>query len=132
MNKEKFTEPNTEKLVTLIIEAIREKKGHDILIINLQKIPNAVCDYFVICHGTSDVQVETIAEHIREYVREQAAVKPSHIEGMDNAQWVLMDYFHVVVHIFHKDSREFYRLEDVWADAEVCTAQEFAPEGEST
>lgn len=125
MNKEKFSQLHTEELVSLIVEAIEEKKGHDVLIINLKNTPNAICDYFLVCHGTSDVQVETIAEHVKDSVKARAGVKPSLVEGMDNAQWVLLDYFNVLVHVFYKGSRDFYRLEDVWADAQVSTAQQF-------
>ncbi len=117
MKKTQIEEQETEKLVDHIVEGIREKKGHDIVTLNLSKLNNAVCDYFVICHGNSDTQVEAIADSVEDYVKKKTNAKPIHVEGVENAEWILLDYFDVVVHIFLKDKRPFYQLEEVWADA---------------
>lgn len=111
-------EPKSEQLVNVIVEGIKEKKGYEIVTLNMTKLDNSVCDYFVICHGVSDTQADSIAESVEENVRNKLNVKPSFIEGKDNAQWILLDYFDVVVHVFLESKRSFYQLEEVWADAE--------------
>jgi len=110
---------SSKQLADLIIEGIREKKGKEIVTINFKGLENTITDYFVICHGTSSSQVEAIAENIPEFVRKNAGVKPWHTEGQRNAEWVLLDYIDVVVHVFLETSREFYKIEKLWADAEV-------------
>lgn len=109
----------SELLSQVIIKGIQEVKGHDILSIDLRNISNSVSDFFVICHGTSDTQVEAIARSVEDLVEVELDEKPLHKEGADNAEWILMDYFNVVVHIFKPESREFYNLEKLWADATV-------------
>ncbi|MCF8218095.1 MAG: ribosome silencing factor [Bacteroidales bacterium] len=118
MKSDQKQEPNSTELVNHIIEGIQDKKGKNIVTLNMKKLDNAVCDYFVICHGSSKVQVEAIADYVEETVRERANSKPFHIEGRENAEWILLDYFDVVVHVFVENMRSFYQLEDVWADAE--------------
>lgn len=108
-----------EKLFETIIEAIKQKKGKNIVSINLKKIENTLFDFFVICHGESTTQVGAIADAIELKTREELNVRPSHFEGMQNAQWVLIDYQGIVVHVFLDQQREFYRLEDLWADGEI-------------
>ena len=115
-NKSKI-KPND--LALSVIEGIREKKGSGIVTMNLGKIKNSICDLYVICHGTSRTQVEAIAGGLEEYVRKNLGVKPWHSEGYDNAEWILIDYFDVVVHVFQKHVRDHYKLEDLWADAEL-------------
>ena len=115
----KITPENTVVLTETIIRGIQEKKGHDIVSIDLREIHNAVCDFFVICHGDSDRQVSAIANAVEDETREQLGEKPWHREGLENSEWVLLDYVSVVVHIFHKDAREFYSLEKLWADAKI-------------
>ena len=109
----------SELLSQIVIQGIQEVKGHEILSIDLRNITNAVSDFFVICHGNSDTQVEAIARSVEDLVEEKLGEKPLHKEGTDNAEWILMDYFNVVVHIFKPESREFYNLEKLWADATV-------------
>ncbi len=109
----------SKEITQLIIEGIREKKGKEILTINFKDIDNAISDYFVVCHGTSTTHVEAIAENIPEFVRKKSGIKPWHSEGQQNAEWILLDYIDVVVHIFLETSRRFYKIENLWADAQV-------------
>ncbi len=114
MNEENYS---AKQLADTIVEGIQEKKGTNIAILDLTKLDNTICQYFVLCEGESTTHVDALAESVNDYVREQAGEKPNHIEGKENAQWVLLDYFDVVVHVFHKDVRHFYNLEGLWADA---------------
>jgi ribosome-associated protein len=116
--KKKEQNPD-KKLFETIIEAIKEKKGKNIVSINLQKIENTLFDFFVICHGESKTQVGAIAEAVELKTREEFGLRPAHLEGMQNAQWILIDYQGIVVHVFLEQQREFYRLEDLWADGEI-------------
>jgi len=109
----------SEKLSEIIIEGILKRKGLDVVRMDLTKLPNSVCNYFVICHGTSKVQVEAIAESVLEEAFENDASKPWHKEGFENAEWILLDYVDIVVHIFLEDMRTFYNLENLWADAMI-------------
>jgi ribosome-associated protein len=109
----------TEVLLSGVIKGIFEKKGHDVLKINLRKLENRIADYFVICHGTSTTQVDSLCDSVEDTVRKVAGEKPLHIEGLDNCYWVLLDYGDVVVHIFLEKYREFYSLESLWADASI-------------
>jgi ribosome-associated protein len=109
----------SEQLVNEIVKGIQEVKGHEILTVDLRNIPNSVSDFFVICHGTSDTQVEAIARSVEDTVEAELDEKPVHKEGTENANWILLDYFNVVVHIFQRETREYYNLEKLWADADV-------------
>ncbi len=110
-----------ERLVDAIVHGLQEIKGKDIVVLNLEKIPNAVCNKFIICHGDSNVQVEALANSVEKQTREILKERPLHREGVANAEWIILDYFNVVVHIFQKETRSFYDLEKLWADAEVET-----------
>jgi len=112
-------EKDTKNLVKSIIKGIEEKKGHGITCIYLGQLENAVTDYFIICHGTSRTQVGAIADSVIEIVRKEQQEKPWQLEGSENAEWILLDYVKAVVHIFQKETREFYKLEELWADAEI-------------
>ncbi|KPL15284.1 MAG: hypothetical protein AMS23_03950 [Bacteroides sp. SM1_62] len=117
MNKTQVSAPG--KLDRIIIDCIQEKKGADIVQINLSNIDNSVCEFFIIAHGDSSTQVKAIAAHIEDYLRKQHKIRPLHTEGYENAQWVLLDYNSIVVHIFQQETREYYKLEELWADAEL-------------
>ncbi len=104
-------------LVDTIVDGIQDIKGKDIVILDLTKLANSVTDYFVICTGDSNTQVDGIAGSVLKKVRETTGEKPWHQEGQNNSEWVLMDYVSVVVHVFYREQREFYNLEDLWADA---------------
>jgi ribosome-associated protein len=114
----KLREITSEEIRDKAVEGIVKKKGHDIVVLDLEKIEIAVCRYFVICHGESDTQVKAIAESVEETVKEELEERVWHREGYRNAQWILLDYGDVVVHVFEKPFREFYDLEGLWADAE--------------
>lgn len=114
----------TEQLVESVIFGMLEKKAKEITTIDLRKIPSAVSSYYVICHASSSTQVEAIAESVGFEAKRQLNDRPIHVEGADNAEWILLDYVDVVVHVFQEQSRRFYNLEDLWADAEITTNQE--------
>lgn len=106
-------------LVKKITEGIQEKKGKNIVIADLTAIEDTICNYFVICQGNSPSQVSVIADSVREYVSKEIKNKPIAIDGLRNAQWVAMDYSDVLVHIFLPETRDFYNLENLWADAKL-------------
>ena len=107
----------SEELVKTITEAIQEKKGSSIVVADLRKIEGTICQYFIICQGNSPSQVEAITESVSDFARERLHEKPVHVVGLENAQWVAMDYSDVLVHIFLPDVREYYDLEHLWEDA---------------
>ena len=107
----------TERLIQTIIEGIQEKKGTNIVVADLQGIDGAICNYFIICQGNSPTQVEAITESVEEFARLNTGEKPIKVVGLENAQWVAMDYVDVMVHIFLPDVREYYNLETLWQDA---------------
>ncbi len=112
-------ETDTKQLVDAVVVAMEEKKGFDITVIDFSKTPNTVAASFVICHGSSNTHVDTLADGVIEGVRVQTGTKPWNKEGYENAEWILLDYADVVVHIFQENSRHFYNLEDLWADMEI-------------
>ena len=110
-------EVQTKVLVDTIVDGIQDVKGKDIVILDLTELPNSVTDYFIICTGESNTQVEGIQNAVVRKTREVLKEKPWHKEGLNNSEWILLDYVNVVVHIFYRDVRSFYNLEDLWADA---------------
>lgn len=108
---------NADKLIKFILEGIDDVKGKDITLLDLQDIDSAVCDYFVICNGTSSTHVNAIVNSVHKKTSREIGEKPWHTEGTGNAEWVLMDYVDVVVHVFQKHVREYYNLEGLWGDA---------------
>lgn len=106
-----------QPLHDVIIESIQEKKGEEIVSIDLREIPDTACDFFIICHASVNVQIKAIADHIIEKVKEKIGKYPHHWEGFQHLEWVLIDYVDIVVHVFQKQRREFYQLEELWADA---------------
>ncbi len=115
----KKTTTPSQKLANAAVKGMQEVKGHDIVTIDLREIPNSVTDFFVICHGTSDTQVEAIARSVEKTINEDLKENPFHKEGKTLAQWILLDYFNVVIHIFKPEVRAYYNLEKLWADADV-------------
>ena len=113
----------TDVLLANIIKGIEEVKGNDIDILDLRDIDTAVCDYFIICNGSSNTQVNAIVNSIQKTVSKEIKDKPWHVEGTDNGEWVLMDYVNIVVHVFQKQIREFYNIEGLWGDAKITTIQ---------
>ncbi|MBL6606871.1 MAG: ribosome silencing factor [Bacteroidetes bacterium] len=114
---------DADQIVSEIIKGIEEVKGQEIQILDLRDIENTVCDYFVICSGTSNTQVNAIVNSVQKLVSKSLKEKPWHVEGSDNAEWVLMDYVHVVVHVFQKHIREFYDIEGLWGDAKSVSIE---------
>ncbi|MDG2052564.1 MAG: ribosome silencing factor [Flavobacteriaceae bacterium] len=110
-------EKGTDQLITQIIKGIEEVKGQNIEILDLRDIENSVCDYFIICNGNSNTQVNAIVNLVQKTVSKAIQEKPWHVEGSNNAEWVLLDYVHVIVHVFQKQIREFYNIEGLWGDA---------------
>ncbi|MDO1511895.1 ribosome silencing factor [Maribacter confluentis] len=108
---------SVDELIALIIQGVDEVKGHNINLLDLREIENTVCDYFIICNGTSNTHVNAIVGSIQKTVSKAIQDKPWHVEGEDNAEWVLMDYVNVVVHVFQKQVREYYDIEGLWGDA---------------
>jgi len=106
-----------ESILLNVAKGIFEKKGYNVLKLDLRELENRIADFFVICHGTSTSQVDSICDSVEDTVRKNAGEKPLHIEGLDNCFWVLLDYGNVVVHIFLEEYRNFYSLESLWADA---------------
>ena len=106
---------NTQEILSSILEGIQKVKGQDITILDLREIENAVCSYFVICTGNSNTQVGAISGA----VQRQTPQKPWHIEGEQNAEWILLDYVDIVVHIFQRPIREYYDIEGLWGDARI-------------
>lgn len=109
----------TEALNDLIVDAIQDVKGKNIVKLDLRKLKERPTDFFIICEGDSIVQVRAIADRVRSKVRDLTGRRPGHLEGGNNSIWVLVDYFDVVVHIFHPETRAFYDLETLWSDADI-------------
>lgn len=109
----------SSKLINSIIKGLEEKKGFDIKLMDLTNIPNAVTGGFIICSGNSTTQVDALADSVLDEVFKATKEKPWHTEGYDNKEWILIDFVDVVVHVFLPEIREFYGLEELWADAKV-------------
>lgn len=116
MSKKKALSPS-KILVDVAVKGLQDKKAENIVSIDLRDTENAVCEFFVICSGTSNTHVNALAKAVEEEVRKTLKEKPWHTEGFGNAEWVLLDYVNVVIHIFQEETREFYNIEGLWADA---------------
>lgn len=123
MRKRNQTE-NTDEVLQTIINTMQEKKGIDIVSLNLKKIHAAVTDYFIICHGSSHTQVDAIASNIVDNVSVNCGQRPFSKEGFENSEWILIDYVDVVVHVFLDTTRNFYQLEKLWADGEKISYED--------
>jgi ribosome-associated protein len=110
---------SADQLITTLISSIEDVKGNDISILDLRDIENTVCDYFIICEGTSNTQVNAISNSIQKKVSKELRENPWHVEGEDNAEWILIDYVNIVVHVFQKHIREYYDIESLWGDAKT-------------
>src|SRR5450759_4448842 len=106
-------------LLESILKGVFEKKGQNVLKIDLRKLENRITDYFFICQAPSGTQVSSICDSVEDTVRIDAGEKPFHVEGLDNCFWVLLDYGNVIVHVFLEEYRKFYSLESLWADATI-------------
>jgi len=110
---------SSNKLIEAIIEGVRRKKGESIIDLDLARLENTQCDHFIICHGNSNTQVEAIAQSVEDTVEEITGQNVWHADGYRNAQWILLDYADIMVHVFHKEYRSHYDLESLWADAKI-------------
>ncbi len=126
MKQRKNKEVSSQDLSKLVAKGMSEKKGFDIVILDLRKVKNAVADFFVICSGNADVHVDAIADSVEEEVYKAAQIDPWQKEGKTNREWILIDYVDVVAHIFKKDIREYYGLDELWGDAEIIRLEEAA------
>ncbi|MGC6429976.1 MAG: ribosome silencing factor [Jejuia sp.] len=120
MAKEKVS---ADQLISVIISGIEDVKGKEISILDLRDIENTVCDYFIICEGTSNTQVNAIVNSIQKKVSKELKEHPWHVEGADNAEWVLLDYVNIAVHVFQKHIREYYDIESLWGDAKTTVIE---------
>ncbi len=120
----KETSQYTNQLVDTIVEGMKEVKAHNIVCVDLTDIPNSVTDYFVICHGESNTQVDSIAKSVEKETSKQLNEKPYHKEGSDNSLWILLDYVNVMVHVFYKETRDHYDIEGLWADAKLINIED--------
>ncbi len=112
---------DTNNLIEKIKEGIQEKKGKNIVIADLTKIDDTICNYLVICQGNTPTQVSAIVDSVKEFAQKGAHTKPLGVDGLRNAEWVAMDYADVLVHVFLPETRNFYNLETLWADAKLTT-----------
>ncbi len=110
---------STDDLISVIIKGIDDVKGENIQLLDLREIENTVCDYFIVCSGNSNTQVNAISGSVQKIVSKEIKDKPWHVEGQGNSEWILMDYVNVVVHVFQKHVRDFYDIESLWGDAKI-------------
>jgi len=115
---------STDTLITNIIEGIDNLKGEKINIIDLRKIDNSVCKYFIVCSGNSNTHVKSISNSIQKHVWKETNENPWHVEGEEISDWILIDYVDIAVHIFKKETRVFYDLESLWGDAKQILIEE--------
>jgi ribosome-associated protein len=108
-----------EQILLKIVEGIQEKKGKEIVLVNMTKLKESPCSYFVICEGDSLVHVNAVASSVLDYVNEKIQIKPFATDGFENCEWIAMDYGHILVHVFQRHAREYYDLEHLWADASI-------------
>lgn len=120
-NLQKNQTTDTQALLQVIVDSILDKKGQSIVSLDLTNLEDAMADYFVICDGNSPPQIKAIAEHILFNAKKQLGELPTQKEGLNSTDWILLDYFSIVVHIFHKEKRDFYQLEELWGDAAITT-----------
>jgi len=110
----------------LIVDAIQDIKGKDIVKFDLRQLEESSTDFFIICHGNSNTQIAGIINNVEKRVYDTLGIRPNHSEGKQSKSWMLVDYFSVVVHVFSKDKREFYNIEDLWSDAAVTSYDNIA------
>jgi len=113
----KIIHDSADTILKNVIKGMQDKKAKNIVSLDLSNISNSVAGYFVVCDAPSNIQVNAIYENVDEVVKKNCGVRPYHVEGITNSEWILLDYFDVVVHIFNDKTRAFYKLEELWADA---------------
>ena len=125
MSKKKMLDA-ADILAKVIVEGMQENKAKEIVCLNLKEIETAVCDYFIICHGTSNTHVSAIADSVINETIKTLKDKPFNREGLENGEWILLDYGNVVVHVFQRETRDFYNIEKLWGDADIYHIKEIA------
>ena len=125
MSKKKMLDA-ADILANVIIEGMQENKAKEIVSLNLKEIETAVCDYFIICHGTSNTHVSAIADSVIDETIKSLKDKPFNREGLENGEWILLDYGNVVVHVFQRETRSFYNIEKLWGDANIDHIKDIA------
>jgi ribosome-associated protein len=114
---------STTQITELIVDSIQDIKGKNIVSLDLRELDDAPTDYFIICEGDSSTQISAIANNIVKRLKEEAGLRPSHVEGKQSGTWVLVDYFDVIVHVFYPETRRFYEIEELWSDAKQTEYQ---------
>lgn len=114
----------SQVILDVAIKGLQDVKGENIVCIDLTGVDNAVCDYFLVCTGNSNTQVNALAESVKREVKTTLGENPWHGEGFGNAEWIILDYVNTVIHIFQEEAREFYNLEGLWADAKISKIEE--------
>ena len=117
--KKRTKDIENEQIVKNIVEGIQERKGKEIVVVDMNRLKEAPCSYFVICEGDSNVHVNAVALSVKEYVQEKMQVKPFAADGFENAEWIAMDYGQIIVHVFQRHTRQYYDIEHLWADADL-------------
>ena len=117
--KSTLVRQDSDTLADLVVRGMQDKKAADIVVLNLKELKNAVADYFIICSANSDTQLEAVARSVEEEIEKVTGESPWQTEGRTNREWVLLDYVDVVVHVFLRDRRKFYSLEELWGDADI-------------
>ncbi|MEQ8715724.1 MAG: ribosome silencing factor [Cyclobacteriaceae bacterium] len=117
--KDKVGNLDSKNLSDLIVKGMQEKKAQEVTVLDLRSVKNAVADFFVLCSGSSDTQIDAISDSIEEEVYKSSKQNPWKKEGKNNKEWILIDYANVVAHVFKKDKRHFYALEELWGDAKI-------------
>ena len=117
--KSTLVRQDSDTLADLVVRGMQDKKAADIVVLNLKELKNAVADYFIICSANSDTQIEAIARSVEEEIEKVTGENAWQTEGRTNREWVLLDYVDVVVHVFLRDRRKFYALEELWGDADI-------------
>ena len=123
MSQQQSTEISSDQMSKWVVEGMLEKKALDVVVMDLRKVKHAIADYFVICSGNSDTQVDAITDSIEEQIHKHSKQNPWKKEGRENKEWILLDYVDVVAHIFSKEKRTFYGLEELWGDAQVVRVE---------
>ena len=124
--KSTLVRQDSDTLADVAVRGLQDRKGMDIVVLNLKELKNAVADYFIICSASSDTQLDALARSVEEEVEKVTGQAPWQSEGRTNREWVLLDYVDVVVHVFLRDRRQFYALEELWGDTEITHIEDTA------
>ena len=124
MNQQLSKEVSSDVLSEWVVEGMLEKKAMNVVVMDLREVKHAIADYFIICSGNSDTQIDAITDSIEEQIHKRSKQNPWKREGQQNKEWILLDYVDVVAHVFNKEKRTFYGLEELWGDAKITNIEE--------